>query len=317
MERNPWWRGNLPAETSGFIGRETEIRELLKLLAETSLVTVTGGGGVGKSRIAVKAAEECRDSYPDGTWLVELSGERNGELLASIVAAVLGVREHSARPRIETLAEFLADKHLLVLLDACERLLDACRALVAAILERAPGVRVIVTSRRALGLPREALLSVEPFETPAPDAADPRTDDALRLFLDRARDVLPGLAEKSLLARVPGGYRQPEAIRDHGGEWLVRLGEEARLVQRHRRYHLDPAREADAAWYGPRQEEWAARLNFSITDIRLALDSGDPAAPLSVELAGMLWILWSCLGRSSEGRHYMGRSIDAAPVTDP
>ncbi|MER5322029.1 hypothetical protein ABT003_22090, partial [Streptosporangium roseum] len=120
MERNPWWRGNLPAETSGFIGRETESRELPKLLAGTSLAAVTDGGGVGRSRIAVKAAEE-----------------------------------------------------------------------------------------------------------------------------------------------------------------------------------------------------WAARLNFSITDIRLALDSGDPAVPLSVELAGMLRILRSCLGRSSEGRHYMGRSIDAAPVTDP
>ncbi|MER5419260.1 hypothetical protein [Streptosporangium roseum] len=120
MERNPWWRGNLPAETSGFIGREIEIRELLKLQDETSLVTVTGGGGGGRSRIAVKASEE-----------------------------------------------------------------------------------------------------------------------------------------------------------------------------------------------------WAARLNFSITDIRLALDSGDPAAPMSIELAGMLRILWSCLGRSSEGRHYTGRSIDAAPVTDP
>lgn len=100
MERNPWWRGNLPAETSSFIGPESEVREL-QLLAATSpaTATVTGVGGVGTSRIAVKAAEERRDSYPDGTWLTELSGERDGDLLASTVAAVPGVREHPARPR--------------------------------------------------------------------------------------------------------------------------------------------------------------------------------------------------------------------------
>ncbi|MEU7986158.1 hypothetical protein AB0B56_14945 [Streptosporangium canum] len=108
MERNPWWRGNLPAETSGLIGPETEIRELLKLLAATSSVTATGtgtgtggGAGGGTSRIAVKAAEECRDSSPDGTWLAELSGERDGDLLASTVAAPPEVREHPARPRAE------------------------------------------------------------------------------------------------------------------------------------------------------------------------------------------------------------------------
>lgn len=108
MERNPWWRGNLPAETSSFIGPETEIRKLLKLLAATSPVTATGTGtgggagvGAGTSRVAVKAAEECRDSSPDGTWLAELSGERDGDLLASTVAAPPEVREHPARPRTE------------------------------------------------------------------------------------------------------------------------------------------------------------------------------------------------------------------------
>ncbi|WP_433251392.1 ATP-binding protein [Streptosporangium sp. CA-135522] len=432
MERKPWWRGNLPAETSSFIGRDSEIRELLKLLAETPLVTVTGAAGIGKSRIAVKAAEECHNSYLDGTWLVELSGEHDGDLLAHTVAAVLELREQSARPRAEVLVEFLAGKDLLLLLDACEHLPDACRDLVADILDRAPGVRIIAISRRALGLPQEAVLSVEPFEAPTPEAAG-LMDDALRLFLDRGRAAAPGLeadgmglgsamricrpfggvplaielaagwlwtlpperlagwleersaapstgwtlpsphrvtrlaigwshelcgpeerllwarlsvfagnidaeaarwvcgderladvpgllaalADRSLLTRIPGGYRQPEAVRDFGRERLARLGEEARLIQRHRYYHLDLARRADADWYGPGQEEWAARLSFSITDLRLALGSGDSSTPLSVELAGTLWILWFCLGRLSEGRHHMGRAIDAAPVTDP
>ncbi|SNT26873.1 Predicted ATPase [Streptosporangium subroseum] len=433
MAQVPWWRGNLPAETSGFIGHEREVRRLLKLLPGTSLITVTGSGGVGKSRIAVKAAERCRDSYPAGAWLVELSGEHNGDLLAHTVAAVLGLREQSARSQIEVLVEFLADKRLLLLLDGCEHLLAACRGLVAEILAAAPGVRIVVTSRQTLELPQETPLPVEPFETPEPEAGTPTANDALRFFLDRAgaavpglkadeatlaaaaricrrldgiplaielaagrlktmtverladhleerfdalyddralltrhwtlrtaiswshelcgpeerllwarlsvfagdfdaaaavwvcgdrrlvnvRDLLADLVEKSLLIRVPGGYRQPGTVRDHGREQLARLDDEERLTRRHRYYYLDLARQADADWYGPRQEEWADRLNFSVTNLRLALDSDSPSTSLSIELAGTLWILWFCLGRLREGRYYMKRAIDAAPVTDP
>jgi predicted ATPase len=433
MAQVPWWRGNLPAETSSFIGRESEVRRLLKLLPGTPLITVTGAGGVGKSRIAVKAAEECRDSYPGGTWLVELSGEYNGDLLPHTVAAVLGLHDQSARSQTEVLVEFLADRELLLILDTCEHLLDACRDLVAGILAAAPGVRIVVTSRQALELPQETLLFVEPFEVPEPGAGVPGANDALRLFLDRAeaavpglevgeadlaamiricrrldgiplaielaagrlkalsveqladhledrfddlytsrarlarhqtlrtaigwshelcspeerllwarlsvfagnfdaaavvwvcgdrqlvnvRDLLADLVEKSLLLRVPGGYRQLDAVRDYGREWLAQLGDEGRLTQRHRYYYLDLARQADADWYGPRQEEWANRLSFSVTNLRLALDSDSPSTSLSIELAGTLWILWFCLGRWGEGRYYMKRAIDAAPVTDP
>ena len=123
--------------------------------------------------------------------------------------------------------------------------------------------------------------------------------------------------EKSLLLRVPGGYRQLDTVRDYGREWLAQLGDEERLTQRHRYYYLDLARQADADWYGPRQEEWASRLSFSVTNLRLALDSDSPSTSLSIELAGTLWILWFCLGRWGEGRYYMKRAIDAAPVTDP
>ncbi|GAA2865312.1 hypothetical protein GCM10010517_24640 [Streptosporangium fragile] len=432
MERTPWWRGNLPAETSSFIGREIEVRRLLKLLSDTPLITITGAGGVGKSRIAVKVAEESHDSYADGTWLVEPAGRRDGDLLAHTVAAVLGLREQPPRPRTGMLVEFLADKNLLLVLDACEHLTDACRGLVTEILDAAPRVRVIATSRQALGLPREVPVPIEPFPVPGPGAEERRTNDALRLFLDRAADTVPGrrvtgtdlaaavricrrldgvplavelaagrlralpaprladhleerfaalpagpapaaqrtlrtaidcchelctpaerllwarlsvfagtfdteavrrvcedehlpdaseplagLAATSLLARVPGGYRQPDAIREYGRERLARLGDEDRLVRRHRHHYLDLARRADADWYGPRQEEWAARLDAAAADLRLALDSGSPASPACVELSGRLWILWSCLGRLNEGRHYMARSIEAAPAADP
>ncbi|MER5647230.1 hypothetical protein [Streptosporangium sp. NPDC002524] len=456
MEQIQWWRGNLPAETNGLVGRESEVRRLLKLLADTPLTTVTGVGGIGKSRIAVRAARERQEHYPDGTWLVELSGERNGDLLAHTVAAVLGLPERSARSQTGTLVEFLAGRRLLLVLDACEHLLPACRDLVREILAGAPGVRIIATSHRPLGLPREALLPVEPFETPAvptrgaqgpgterleqegdpperpekPERQEkPEENDALRLFLDRAGDAVPGpettgavrtaaaricrrldgvplavelaagwlrslpverladhlderfevlrgrgpvhrhrivraaigwshelcapeerllwarlsifagsfdtaaaewvcgdehlddvpgllasLTERFLLVRVPGGYRQPATVREYGRERLALLGEEARLAQRHRYHYLDLARRAEADWYGPAQEEWAARLAFSMTDLRLALD---PASPTSVELAGTLWILWFCLGRLNEGRYHMTRAIEAAPVTDP
>ena len=134
---------------------------------------------------------------------------------------------------------------------------------------------------------------------------------------DRLRDVpglLAGLVRRFLLVPVPGGYRQPATVRDYGRERLALLGDEARLAQRHRYHYLDLARRAEADWYGPGQEEWAARLAFSMTDLRLALD---PASPTSVELAGTLWILWFCLGRLNEGRYHMARAIEAAPVTDP
>ncbi|MFC4057687.1 ATP-binding protein [Planomonospora corallina] len=434
MERNPWWRGNLPAETSSFVGRETEVRELVKLLDEASLATVTGPEGVGKSRIAVKAAEECRDTYLDGVWLVELSGESNGDLLAHMVAAVLGLREESTRSQTEVLVEFLSRKRLLLLLDTCERLLPACRALAGRILAGAPGVRIIATSRRPLGVDGEALLPVEPFRPPDPTGVvRAESNDALRLFLDRAEAAVPGLnlddgglaaaaricrrldgiplavelaagqlgtmpvepfaerldgrfaalsanralvsqqqtlrtavawthelctpaerllwarlsvfagnfdteaavwvcgdehlpdvpgllavlAGKSLLIRVPGGYRQLDTIREYGRERLLALGDAERLAERHRCYYLDLARRADAGWYGPDQEQWARRLNFAITNLRVVLDSGAPGGPLSVEIAGALWILWFCLGRLREGRYYMKRAIEAASPTDP
>ncbi|MFC7645343.1 ATP-binding protein [Streptosporangium lutulentum] len=191
MAQVPWWRGNLPAEMSGFIGHESEVRRLLRLLPEAPLITVIGAGGVGKSRIAVKAAEECRDSYSGGAWLVELSGEHNGDLLAHTVAAALGLCEQSARSQIEVLVEFLADKELLLLLDACEHLLPACRGLAADILAAAPGVRIVATSRQALELPQETLLFVEPFEVPEPGAVTPDANDALRFLLDRAGTAVP------------------------------------------------------------------------------------------------------------------------------
>ncbi|GAA3121203.1 hypothetical protein GCM10010466_10170 [Planomonospora alba] len=434
MERNPWWRGNLPPETSSFVGREAEVRELVKLLDEAPLTTVIGPEGVGKSRIAVKAAEECRDAYLDGVWLVELSGERNGDLLAHTVAAVLGFRDDSTRSQTDVLVEFLARKRLLLLLDTCERLLPACRLLVTRILAEAPGVRIVATSRQPLGLTGEALLSVEPFRPPDPEGAGhPERNDALRLFLDRARAAVPGLrlddegmraaaricrrldgiplavelaagqlgampperfaerlesrfaalsanralvsqhqtlrtavgwthelcapaerllwarasvfaggfdteaavqvcgdeqlpgvpdllaalVDKSLLIRVPGGYRQLDTIREYGREQLVRLGEADLLAERHRRYYLDLARRADADWYGPDQERWARRLNSAITNLRVVLDSCAPGGPFSTELAGALWILWFCLGRLREGRYYMKRTIEAASPADP
>ncbi|MEU4833670.1 hypothetical protein AB0G16_23545, partial [Streptosporangium sp. NPDC023615] len=127
-------------------------------------------------------------------------------------------------------------------------------------------------------------------------------------------ELLERLAGRFLLERIPGGYRQPAAVREYGGRRLALLGDEARTVRRHRYHCLDLARRAEAGWYGPDQEEWAARLAFSMTDLRVALGA---TSPVRVELAGTLWILWFCLGRLNEGRHHMARAIETAPVTDP
>ena len=115
----------------------------------------------------------------------------------------------------------------------------------------------------------------------------------------------------------PAATGSRERCREHGREQLARLDDEERLTRRHRYHYLDLARQADADWYGPRQEEWADRLNFSVTNLRLALDSDSPSTSLSIELAGTLWILWFCLGRLREGRYYMKRVIDAGPSPIP
>lgn len=194
--------GSLPAETSSFIGRKDELDRLAGLLAESRLVTVTGPPGVGKTRIALRAAADIADAYPDGAWFAELSPEQDPNLLGSVVARALGLREQSTRPYEQVLAEYLAGKRLLLVLDTCEHLVAPCATLVDGLLAVAPGLRVLATSRVPLDVPGERLLEVAPFARPEPESDDLLGYDAVRLFVERARDRVPGwqTGETALMA---------------------------------------------------------------------------------------------------------------------
>ncbi|GLW96345.1 hypothetical protein [Microtetraspora sp. NBRC 16547] len=185
-------RGNLPAETSTFLGRDADLAEVERLLRQESLVTLTGVAGVGKTRLALKAAGRLHG----GAWLAELSGERNGALLAHTIGAAIGLREQAARPQGDVLAEHLADRRMLLILDTCEHLIGPCRALVGQILRAAPGVRVLATSREPLGLPGERVHAVRPLPVTEEDC------DAVRLFRERALAVRPGFECSDAVVRL-------------------------------------------------------------------------------------------------------------------
>lgn len=189
--------GNLPAEISSFVGRHEELDRLAALLRRSRLVTVTGIGGVGKTRTALRAAESAAARFPDGVWLVDLSGLQDPDLLPHTVAHALGVADQSARRQPEVLVDFLAERSLLLVLDTCEHLLEACARLVEELLPAAPGLHVLATSRRPLGLSDEQVMVVEPLPVPpgpgdgGEDSAALLGHDSVALFADRARAVDP------------------------------------------------------------------------------------------------------------------------------
>jgi hypothetical protein len=188
---------NLPAAVTTFVGRRQEIGEGKRLLSVSRLVTLTCVGGVGKTRLALRIAADSRRAFPDGVYLVELAELKDPALLAHTVAERLGLRDQSARWAVTTLSEHLADKHLLLVLDNCEHLVDACPELTDTLLRSCPLLRVLATSRQLQGIFGEATLTVPPLSVPEPGLAHtPQTlfqYDAATLFADRAMSVLPGL----------------------------------------------------------------------------------------------------------------------------
>ncbi|MEB3980786.1 LuxR C-terminal-related transcriptional regulator [Mycobacterium sp. 663a-19] len=184
--------GNLPTDVTGFIGRRRELRELRTLLTESRLMTLTGVGGVGKTRMALKVAAESRRAFRDGVWFVELAVLQDASLLADTVASALGVVKHTTRAPLEQLADYLADKHMLVILDNCEHLSDACATLVGELLRTAPMVRFLITSRHSLGVLGERIFTVPPMSTPNSaaglDASSLNEFDAVALLCARASD---------------------------------------------------------------------------------------------------------------------------------
>jgi non-specific serine/threonine protein kinase len=187
-------RNNLPVEVTRFIGRRRELSAIGEAIERHRLVTLRGAAGVGKTRLALRAAAGLRDSFADGCWLVQLSPLRAPELLARTVADALGLPDEAAGDAPKVLAQNLAERELLLLLDTCEHLTGACAELAAFLLPAAPGLRILATSRSPLDVPAEHSLLISPLEVPAADDAIAAHADAVTLFVDRARAVAPGFA---------------------------------------------------------------------------------------------------------------------------
>src|SRR3984957_18382152 len=194
----------LPAETSEFIGRTAELRHIDTLLRETRLVTLTGPGGVGKTRVALRAAAAAASRYQDGACMVELSALRDPALLAHTIARRLDLSEHSRDSQRDALLAHLSDRHLLLVLDTCEHLIDACAELAEEILSQAPSVTLLAVSREPLDVDGETTFPVRPLpvtgadengeEPPPVGSTDAARGGAVELFARRAAAVVPGFA---------------------------------------------------------------------------------------------------------------------------
>jgi predicted ATPase/DNA-binding CsgD family transcriptional regulator len=188
----------LPAEPTSFVGRRNELHDVKRLLGTTRLLTLTGTGGVGKSRLAVAAAIEVARGFPDGVWFAPLAPVQDPLLAPQAIFVALGAEDRSSDWSLVTLADFLAGKRLLLVVDNCEHLLDACAVMVSTLLKACPDLHVLATSRQALGVVGEVRMPVPPMSLPVdgdePSAESLASCEAVRLLGERAASVLPGFA---------------------------------------------------------------------------------------------------------------------------
>jgi len=189
---------NLPAPLTSFIGRERETEEIKQLLATTRLLTLTGTGGIGKTRLVIHAAKELLRSYPDGIWWVELAPLMDGRLVPPAVAQVLGVHESPREPLMESLKSFLREKELLLILDNCEHVITECAQLAEYLLTQCVNLRILTTSRESLGITGEMILPVPALSFPVlANVSQLQTlneFESIQLFAERAAAVHTKLA---------------------------------------------------------------------------------------------------------------------------
>src|SRR5262249_6242254 len=200
----PTPHSNLPASISSFIGREGELAEIARLLRTYRLVTVTGPGGTGKTRLALHAAAAELDQFLDGVWLVELAPLAEPQLVAETIAKVLQAPKGSDQDPLEHLGAWLGVRKLLLVLDNCEHMLDECARVAIHLLMTCPSLVVLATSREPLGIGGEAALRVPPLSVPdSGDSLDVRRlldFDGMRLFVERARAAEPSFRLTSVTA---------------------------------------------------------------------------------------------------------------------
>ncbi|WP_406049400.1 BTAD domain-containing putative transcriptional regulator [Kribbella sp. NBC_00889] len=242
-------RHNLAPALTSFVGREREIADVHRLLARGRLVTLTGVGGAGKTRLAEEAARRLHE-YADGVWIADLVPVADPHLVADTVAAALGLDPAAGSDSLRTLITRLAPRNLLLVLDNCEHLLPACAGLVSAVLRGCPGVTVLATSREPLHAPGEVTFRVPSLELPEPaDAGDLDrlgTLASVRLFVERAQDVRPGFVLDAdnagavveicrCLDGIPLALELAAARASHlePAEIAERLGEALPLLSRH------------------------------------------------------------------------------------
>ena len=185
----------LPAETTSFVGREAELATIKDLLGLSRLLTLTGPGGSGKTRLALRAGAQASSRHPGGVWLVELAQISRPELVVPATATALSIREEPGRPLLDSIIAGLAGRDLLLIIDNCEHVVDAVAELAAALLRGCPELRILATSQSRLGLAGEASWPVPPLVLPLPDERDPRVvaeAESVRLFCDRAALARPG-----------------------------------------------------------------------------------------------------------------------------
>jgi predicted ATPase/DNA-binding CsgD family transcriptional regulator len=206
MAGNPRLLSNLPVQVSSFIGRGAELAAVRDLMAGSRLVTLTGTGGAGKTRLGLQVAAGLLDGTGDGVWFADLAPLRDPDLVAVTVADVLGVRQEPGRPVLEAVAEAVGGRSLLVLLDNCEHVIGACAKLADALLRGCPSLALLATSREPLGIDGERVYRVPSLGTPADgdDAGAIRASEAVRLLAERAAAQGMPLAGDEETARVAG-----------------------------------------------------------------------------------------------------------------
>ena len=196
IRRDP---GELPAEVTGFVGRQRELAVLDGLLGTARLVTVTGPGGVGKTRVALRAAARARGQFADGVCLAELGGLHDPDLLPHTIATCLGLPGQEAGSQADAIVDYLRGRQLLLILDSCEHLIGACAALAEPVLRYAPQVTILATSRQPMNVPGEYCCPVPPLPVPGLEASQSGAGwggrgDAVELFAQRAAAASPGFA---------------------------------------------------------------------------------------------------------------------------